>query len=78
MTAYLRAIGASLTGVQDFCGPFAKPQRMAVLTLAALGAIFELRIMTIALIVIAGGTLLTLLRRNLRLAAELRRREGTP
>lgn len=41
MTAYVRATGAPLTGGQDFCGPFAKPQRMAVLTAAALATAFD-------------------------------------
>jgi len=35
-TAYIRASGASLGNGQDFQGPMAKPQRMAVLTLACL------------------------------------------
>ena len=34
LTAYLRALGASLTGAQEFCGPMAKPHRMALLTAA--------------------------------------------
>src|SRR5690606_25897530 len=36
MTAYVRVSGAALTGAHDFCGPFAKQQRMAALTVAAL------------------------------------------
>lgn len=35
-TAYVRALGASLTGRQDFCGPMAKPHRMAAATLGCL------------------------------------------
>jgi phosphatidylglycerophosphate synthase len=31
-TAYIRAMGASLTGHHDFCGPMAKPHRMAAVT----------------------------------------------
>lgn len=31
-TAYIRAVGKAETGVNDFCGPMAKPHRMAVLT----------------------------------------------
>jgi phosphatidylglycerophosphate synthase len=78
MTAYVRAIGASLTGVQDFCGPFAKQQRMAGLTVAALLTAAEPlwngsgRIMKLAVIVIAIGTGITLVRRLLRLAAKLK------
>lgn len=36
-TAYIRALGASLTGQQDFRGPMAKPHRMAAATVACLG-----------------------------------------
>jgi phosphatidylglycerophosphate synthase len=36
MTACIRMHGASLTGTHDFRGPMAKPQRMAVLTIACL------------------------------------------
>lgn len=35
-TAYLRALGTSMGLPQDFQGPMAKPQRMAVLTIACL------------------------------------------
>lgn len=35
-TAYLRAVGAHLTGRQDFRGPMAKPQRMAAVTAVCL------------------------------------------
>ena len=78
MTAYVRAVGATLTGVQDFCGPFAKQQRMAGLTLAALLTAAEPlwngsgQVMKIAVIVIAAGTGITLVRRLLRLAAKLK------
>jgi phosphatidylglycerophosphate synthase len=78
MTAYVRAVGAHLTGEQDFCGPFAKQQRMATLTVAALLTAAEPlwngdgQVMKIAVIVIAAGTLLTLIRRLLRLAAKLK------
>ena len=78
MTAYVRAVGATLTGVQDFCGPFAKQQRMAGLTVAALLTAAEPlwngngQVMKVALIVIAAGTGITLVRRLLRLAAKLK------
>jgi phosphatidylglycerophosphate synthase len=78
LTAYLRAFGASLTGQQDFSGPFAKPQRMAVLTAAAVLTAMERFwtadpwIMKAALWTIAGGTLITAVRRTRRLAACLR------
>lgn len=38
-TAYIRALGASQTGRHDFCGPMAKPHRMAAATLGCLGMI---------------------------------------
>ncbi len=78
MTAYVRAVGATLTGVQDFCGPFAKQQRMAALTAAALLTAADPlwngsgQIMKIAVIAIAAGTGITLVRRLLRLAAKLK------
>lgn len=36
LTAYIRALGKGLTGVNDYRGPMAKPQRMALLTFACL------------------------------------------
>lgn len=78
MTAYVRAIGAGLTGAQDFCGPFAKQQRMACLTIAAAFTAGEPlwnghgQIMQAAVILIAAGTGITILRRLLRLAAKLK------
>ena len=80
LTAYLRAFGASLTGQQDFSGPFAKPQRMALLTAASLLTAIERFwtaepwIMKAALWTIAAGTLITAVRRTRRLAASLRAR----
>ncbi|PZS36579.1 MAG: phosphatidylinositol synthase, partial [Pseudonocardiales bacterium] len=41
LTAYVRLLGGSLGFVQWFSGPMAKPQRMAVLTLASLVSIVE-------------------------------------
>jgi phosphatidylglycerophosphate synthase len=78
MTAYVRAVGATLTGIQDFCGPFAKQQRMAGLTVAALLTAAEPlwngdgQIMKAAVIAIAAGTGITIARRLLRLAAKLK------
>jgi phosphatidylglycerophosphate synthase len=77
MTAYVRSLGAELAGNQDFCGPFAKPQRMAALTGAALltplGARWgdQAAVMPLALWIIAGGTVLTIVRRLHRLASTL-------
>jgi phosphatidylglycerophosphate synthase len=36
-TAYIRALGAAQTRRHDFCGPMAKPHRMAAATLGCLG-----------------------------------------
>lgn len=33
MTAYIRAVGKAETGVNDFCGPMAKPHRMAAISI---------------------------------------------
>ena len=73
-TAYVRTLGGALGFAQDFCGPQAKPQRMAALTLAALAcAIWPAgTIMPVALAAIVGGTALTLARRSFRLAAHLK------
>ena len=77
MTAYVRSLGAELTGVQDFRGPLAKPQRMAMLTVAALLTpaeflVFETRwLLPVVLWVIAVGALLTLALRVRRMAEKL-------
>lgn len=79
MTAYVRSTGANvLAGKHDFCGPFAKPQRMAALTIASLITAFyglpqgNADIMYWSLAVIAIGTLLTVFRRIFRIARELK------
>jgi phosphatidylglycerophosphate synthase len=71
LTAYLRALGASLGQGQDFAGPLAKPQRMAALTLAALIAIFQPPILGWGLWLIAIGAFLTAARRVVRLYRKL-------
>ncbi|MBS0464966.1 MAG: CDP-alcohol phosphatidyltransferase family protein [Proteobacteria bacterium] len=81
-TVYVRALGGALGFAQDFRGPQAKPQRMAVLTAACLlasGLIFvgqsvaAVRVLWWAAIVIAVGSLLTCMRRTLALATQLRK-----
>ncbi|RYD66279.1 MAG: CDP-alcohol phosphatidyltransferase family protein [Verrucomicrobiaceae bacterium] len=78
MTAYVRAMGAALTGAHDFCGPCAKPHRMAILTVASLITAAEAlweghgEVMRIAIIIIAAGTCITILRRTIRLATKLK------
>ena len=77
MTAYLRALGGALGLGQDFRGPMAKPQRMATLTLAALGAALETVLtgtdycLIIAAWVIALGSVWTCVSRTLALARQL-------
>jgi phosphatidylglycerophosphate synthase len=76
-TAYLRAVGARRGHPQDYCGPQAKPHRMFLLTVACILAFVEkwasmpARVLFIFLIVINLGTLLTCLRRTVRLARRL-------
>jgi phosphatidylglycerophosphate synthase len=78
-TAYVRAVGVGLGQPADFRGPMAKPHRMAALTLACLAALAEARysgavlvVPAVALGIIILGTLLTLVRRTLGVAARLR------
>ena len=72
-TAYLRAFGASLGLGQDFGGPCAKQQRMAILTAGlvggALGAMFRLdwNILATALQLVAIGTSITAVLRLARM-----------
>ena len=85
-TAYVRAEGKVAGAPQEFCGPMAKPQRMFVLTLAALYAglapaawqpklavLPDRGVIALALLVVAAGGLLTALRRLARVARALRK-----
>jgi phosphatidylglycerophosphate synthase len=80
LTAYVRLLGGSLGAVQHFCGPMAKPHRMAVLTAACLASVLEVafgydgRVLTVALVAIVVGSLVTFVRRGRRTALELRGR----
>ena len=77
LTAYVRVLGASLGAGHHFVGPMAKQQRMALLTAAcAIGAVASGidpggLIMTGALLLIAGGCLVTVVRRTRRIVAVL-------
>ena len=79
-TAYVRVLGGALGTPQFFVGPQSKSQRMAVLTGAALlGAVMPSpalagRILTVALVVVLAGSTVTVVRRVLRIARELRSR----
>lgn len=80
LTAYVRVFGGSVALAQDFCGPMAKQQRMAVLTGAcALSAIEQLlawpsRIIFLALCIVFIGSLITAMRRTFRIARLLNQR----
>jgi phosphatidylglycerophosphate synthase len=77
LTAYVRVLGGALAVTQHFCGPMAKPHRMALLTLACLlsmvevAAGYEGRVLAVALALIALGSLLTFARRARLIAKEL-------
>lgn len=84
-TAYVRAMGKAAGAPHEFCGPMAKQQRMALLTIAALycasvpkswqpswGASSEYGFMAAVLLIISVGSLLTAIRRLLRIANNLR------
>lgn len=79
-TAYVRALGASLTGKQDFRGPFAKQHRMAILTAVCVISALEYIVnrsawaMPVTLMLIAAGSVWTAARRLLGTAAALRAR----
>ena len=63
-TAYTRLLGAATGAGQDFRGPMAKPQRMAVMTIAALAQIFTPYALTAALVLIILGCVVTIARRT--------------
>jgi phosphatidylglycerophosphate synthase len=79
LTAYVRATGGALGLKQDFRGPMAKPQRMAVLTAACLIGAAELQwngtrwALLAAAAVIAAGSALTCVTRTLAIARALRK-----
>ena len=79
--AYVRLLGGTLGQPQDFCGPQAKPHRMFVLTVGLVVA-FVVAIaggnprtwLYFAISIICAGTLVTIVRRTLRIARRLRER----
>jgi phosphatidylglycerophosphate synthase len=83
MTAYVRAMGKAAGAPQEYCGPMAKPHRMALLTVLALylgltpgewQPTWHARgLMAAGLLVVALGGVLTSIRRLARIAANLRR-----
>ncbi|MFO1477926.1 MAG: CDP-alcohol phosphatidyltransferase family protein [Verrucomicrobiota bacterium] len=74
ITAYVRALGASMGAGQHFIGPMAKQQRMAVMTTGCLAAAFApvwppmVQIIPAALGMLVTGCLVTILRRCRRIA----------
>lgn len=79
-TAYIRELGRATTGENDFSGPMAKPQRMAVVTGAAVLASLACVlpgigvsdiILSASLWVVAAGAALTALRRGRALISRL-------
>ncbi|MFZ1471126.1 MAG: CDP-alcohol phosphatidyltransferase family protein [Paracoccaceae bacterium] len=72
-TAYLRELGRAEGFAPDFCGPMAKPHRMAALTLGAIiAAVYATEwVLTATLWIIAAGTAATILRRSARLLSKL-------
>lgn len=77
-TAYVRVFGGSLGLAQDFRGPVAKQQRMAIMTIGCLAAIGELYwhpqryALLLAAALIAAGSLVTCATRALAIARQLR------
>jgi phosphatidylglycerophosphate synthase len=78
LTAYVRELGRGLGRPADFCGPGAKPHRMAALTVTAIAAASEPwwdgrgRALAAGLALIALLAAVTIVRRTLRLGAALR------
>jgi phosphatidylglycerophosphate synthase len=76
-TAYVRVLGGSLGLTQHFIGPMAKQHRMFTLTVASLLGVVDVvtgatpRVLYIGLAVIVAGSIVTGIRRTLRLASEL-------
>jgi phosphatidylglycerophosphate synthase len=78
LTAYVRVFGGSLGFAQDFRGPMAKQQRMAVLTAACVVGAAEWLFtgtgyaLIAAAIIIAVGSVVTCITRTLAIAAQLK------
>jgi phosphatidylglycerophosphate synthase len=78
LTAYVRELGRGLGRPADFSGPMAKQQRMAILTAFCLISLFEPlwrghgQMLLCGLLVIAAGSLVTVIRRTGNLARGLR------
>lgn len=79
LTAYVRALGAYTGAGQQFCGPMAKPHRMALITVACVASAalawmdFSWALMPWALALLAIGCVITVFRRTYRILQELER-----
>ncbi|MDB6022133.1 MAG: CDP-alcohol phosphatidyltransferase [Pedosphaera sp.] len=77
ITAYARALGASMGAGQQFTGPMAKQQRMAVMTISCLiGAFTPMwpplsRIIPAALAMVVAGCMVTIFRRCRQITREM-------
>jgi len=76
---YLRAMGKVAGAQQEFCGPMAKQQRMAVVTIAAIicaviPRAIDWKVPTYALWLVIAGCIVTCVRRLHRIAATLQAR----
>jgi len=73
-TAYVRAVGKVAGAKQEFCGPMAKQQRMAVVIGVALicAATAKSWLPAVSLAVIIAGAIITAIRRLWRIADQLR------
>jgi phosphatidylglycerophosphate synthase len=79
-TAYVRVLAGSLGVKQHFIGPMAKQHRMFTLTVVTLAGVVEAlldappRAIYAGLIVIVAGSIVTVIRRTLRMASEMHAR----
>ena len=77
LTAYVRVLGGAAGASQQYCGPMAKSHRMGVMGAACLLAALESalgldeRAMTLGLVMIAVGSVITIARRTYRIVREL-------
>jgi phosphatidylglycerophosphate synthase len=78
LTAYVRTLGGAVGAAQHFDGPMAKPRRMHVLIAACLLSVVETaagwpqgRVLTVGLVLIIIGGMLTIVRRLRLIAADL-------
>lgn len=80
LTAYVRLLGASMGTEQYFFGPMAKPHRMATISVACVLSTFEPlvgwrgQVLAVALGVVVVGSTVTLVRRTMRIVADVKAR----